>query len=115
MPLYDYKCSEHGLFHELVAMEDHAMPQPCPTCKAASGRIIIIPPDLLAMPETDRKANQINERNQHEPIKSTIESRDTKHGRCCGAEKENKRSGKAIFLADGSKIFPSMRPWMISH
>lgn len=41
MPVYDYKCREHGLFHTLATMEDAAKPAQCPTCKAMSPRVIV--------------------------------------------------------------------------
>ena len=43
MPVYDYKCREHGLFHTLATMEDAAKPAECPTCKALSPRVIVLP------------------------------------------------------------------------
>ncbi len=30
MPLYDYKCAEHGLFHQLVEVADAGKPAPAP-------------------------------------------------------------------------------------
>jgi len=115
MPLYDYKCSEHGLFHELVAMDEHQHPQPCPHCKVLCARIIMMPPELLTMKKEDRKAHSINERSKHEPIVSSSESRDHKHGRGCRHEHTKPKKSNVMFLADGSKIFPSQRPWMICH
>ena len=36
MPLYDYKCAEHGLFHDLVPMQASGECAPCPSCGALS-------------------------------------------------------------------------------
>lgn len=115
MPLYDYKCAEHGLFHELATMDESASAQPCPTCGTASGRIIMLAPELLLMSEHKRQAHSTNERSQHEPVVSNSESRDRTHGSGCACEQKGKKASQVVYLADGSKIFPSQRPWMISH
>lgn len=39
MPLYDYKCSEHGYFEQKNSMADHAKGT-CPTCESASPQVI---------------------------------------------------------------------------
>lgn len=49
MPVYDYKCREHGLFNTLATMEDAAKPAECPTCKALSPRVIVLPSHIAAM------------------------------------------------------------------
>ena len=115
MPLYDYKCSDHGLFHELVPMDNHQQPQSCPSCHKLCARIIMMAPGFLDMSKEARNAHSTNERSQHEPITSSKESRDTKHGSGCGCEHTQSKKSKVMYLADGSKIFPSQRPWMISH
>ena len=42
MPLYDYKCDQHGVFHELVAMNESGHAKHCPTCGNACGRVILL-------------------------------------------------------------------------
>ncbi|MGK0269862.1 MAG: putative FmdB family regulatory protein, partial [Cocleimonas sp.] len=49
MPVYDYKCSDHGLFYELASMDNHAKPAFCPTCQILSPRVIIMAPSLFEM------------------------------------------------------------------
>lgn len=120
MPLYDYKCKEHGLFHALNTMDRAGEPIACPHCGQPSARIIMIPPEVLAMAPDKRKAMERNERARHEPISSKEQEpiiTGHKHDKCCGGHKHKTSalSQKAILLADGSKIFPSQRPWMISH
>lgn len=124
MPLYDYKCADHGLFHELATMEKSAMPCACPQCGKASPRVILIPPEVLAMAPNKRQAMARNERARHEPQFSTPEVRQEKalihsHSKNCGCDSHNPdRSSlrkQVIYMADGSKVFPSQRPWMISH
>ena len=56
MPVYDYKCREHGLFNTLATMEDAAKPAECPTCKALSPRVIVLPSHIAAMDPAKRAA-----------------------------------------------------------
>lgn len=126
MPLYDYKCAEHGLFHELVTMENAAKPCKCPKCGSMSPRVIMIPPEVLQNAPA-MKAREKNEQAQHQPIISSVDSRQEaaerkahahKHGKSCGCNHEANQSSlkqQVIYLPDGSKVFPSQRPWMISH
>lgn len=143
MPVYDYKCTEHGLFHELASMADAGQPKACPKCGKASARVIMIPPEVLAMAPDQRAAMAHNEEARHQPIISSVDSRAEaadraafaqrkdssnvsrraghQHGRgCCGGGAEHAGETSAlkqqvVFLPDGSKVFPSQRPWMISH
>lgn len=116
MPVYDYKCQSHGVFHELATMADHDKPCACPQCGAMSPRVIMIPPEFLNMAKERREAFATNEKARHEPTFSTEASRQVKKedGGCgCGSHK--KRNSKLMYTARGEKFFPSMRPWMISH
>jgi putative FmdB family regulatory protein len=88
MPVYDYKCRAHGLFNTLATMEESAKPVECPTCEKLAPRVIVLPPEIAAMDPATRAALDRNEKSRHEPVFST---------------------------ADGKKMFPSMRPWMIGH
>jgi len=131
MPLYDYKCPKHGLFHGLQAMEKSAEPCKCPQCGTLSARIIMISPEIIKMAPNQKKAMEKNEKALHEPIFSTEDSRAEaaekvafakqkghKHGSCGCSEHKPEYSAlkqQVIFLPDGSKVFPSQRPWMISH
>jgi putative FmdB family regulatory protein len=117
MPLYDYKCREHGLFQELGTMAEAGNPTHCPTCKALSPRVIVLPPELLAMDPVRRNAEARNEKASHEPIISTADqrARDAEHRKSCGCKKKSDGKHMLFYTADGKKMFPSMRPWMISH
>lgn len=127
MPVYDYKCKDHGVFHELAAMDKAADPAACPSCKALSPRIIMIPPEVLAMAPDKKKAIMKNEQAQASPIISTIDTRAeqaerTKHASSCGCSSHKSKNleqtslkQQVVYMADGSKVFPSQRPWMISH
>lgn len=134
MPLYDYKCREHGLFQELASMDKAGEPCQCPSCGDLSARVVIIPPQILAMAQERKKRFEINEKAQHEPIVvnasnnlSILNGNHLKSSRhpdkCnCGSTHplqlkptKGKLQQQLVYLPDGSKIFPSQRPWMISH
>lgn len=124
MPLYDYKCREHGVFHALATLEDSAEPQPCPRCGGLAARIILLPPEVLNQAKASIQASARNERSAHEPVFSTPETRQVeqerrahghRHTRGCGCGHESKGKSNLFYTADGKKMFPSMRPWMISH
>ena len=116
MPVYDYKCKEHGVFNELATFEESGNPQPCPICGELSARIIRLAPELFKLSPAERNAHETNERSSHEPIISSQEQRehDDHHRKHCGCDhKKNKRT--MLLTARGEKMFPSSRPWMISH
>ena len=50
MPLYDYKCSEHGYFELQQSMKDHARAL-CPTCSSDCSQVLLGAPtiDVWAM------------------------------------------------------------------
>lgn len=117
MPVYDYKCLQHGLFNELATVDDAHKPMACPTCGQLSGRVIMFAPNVLDMAAEKRKAHVINEKAQHAPEYSTTARRkeDEQHARGCGCNKQKPGKSKLMYTAQGDKMFPSMRPWMISH
>ncbi len=132
MPLYDYKCREHGLFHELATMDRAALPCACPQCGKPSARVLMIPPEVLRMAPKRRQVQARNEQAAHAPRLSTTDSRadlaarqrHEMNKRSCACPGHQAEAGnpdrsalrqQAIYLPDGSKVFPSQRPWMISH
>lgn len=111
MPYYDYFCDDCGPFTAFAAMADFQKPCDCPDCGTSARRVLITAPKLSAVSSTLRRAHETNERAAHEP-KST-----KKHGAgcsCCSSGASRKPS-KTLHRPDGSKSFPSARPWMISH
>lgn len=116
MPVYEYKCQDHGVFFELSTIADREKPTICPTCGVLAARIIQIAPEFFKMNSDLKAANDLNERNQHEPTYSTAERResDEEHSKGCGCERKIGKSN-LMYTAQGEKMFPSMRPWMISH
>lgn len=122
MPVYDYKCTTHGLFYELNTMDDSSKPCACPTCGVLSARVIMIAPEFLSMKKENREAHARNEKAMNEPVFSTPEYRaekkarlEHKHGKGCGCNDRPIRKSALMYTAGGNKMFPSMRPWMISH
>ncbi|WOD38384.1 zinc ribbon domain-containing protein [Nodosilinea sp. E11] len=122
MPLYDYKCRDHGLFQELAMLSESAEPQPCPECSSLAARVIVLPPALLGTDPLLHEAMARNERSQHEPLFSTPEHRaeeqarhEHRHGKGCGCQDKGSGKSQVLYTADGKKWFPGARPWMISH
>ena len=117
MPVYEYKCQEHGVFYGLATIEDSDKPTHCTACGKLSPRIIRIAPETLDMAPAARKAAETNERSQHEPAFSTKDRResDDEHRSGCGCSAHKPGKSKLMYTAQGDKMFPSMRPWMISH
>ena len=122
MPLYDYKCREHGLFQELATLAESAQPRPCPQCGTLAARVILLPTALQTLDPARRDAMERNERSRHAPLFSTPEQRveararhEHQHGKGCGCDRRGADKPKLFYTADGKKMFPSARPWMISH
>lgn len=117
MPLYDYQCPHCGPFDDLRPVAAASDPAACPHCGALSPRIIRAP-QLLDMDSQLRHAHATNERSRHEPTHSTKAEREHRHEHgpgcaCCSSGKVGQST--ALYGADGSKTFPTKRPWMISH
>ena len=110
MPVYEYACATHGAFDALRPMAEFAQPCPCPTCGVASARVLLTPPRLGGRDRATIRAHGVNEQAADSP------KRLSQHGpgcSCCsGSAKKNRAT---LQRPDGSKSFPSARPWMISH
>jgi len=109
MPVYEYACADCGVFEDMQPMSRFDDPCDCPDCGAESPRILITVPRLATVSSAVRRANEINERSADSPRRSS-------HGPncgCCGGG--SKKPSKTLHRPDGSKSFPSNRPWMISH
>lgn len=122
MPVYDYKCREHGLFYALATLDEYDQPQPCPDCGELSAKVILLPTNVFKVDDSERKARERNEKAVHSPILSTPDYRaeeqarhEHKHGKGCGCAHQKIGKSKLFWTADGKKMFPSARPWMISH
>lgn len=110
MPLYDYKCQEHGLFHALVPMSAAGGSGACPHCGALSPRVVVLAPALLDMAPDKRRAMRRNECAAHEPRRGNQASEQDRG--CCH---QACHKPQVFYTAEGNKMFPAARPWMISH
>ena len=111
MAYYDYQCDTCGPFTAIRPMSQSADPCNCPECGEPAARAFLNMPHFAAMDAGRRAAFATNEQAQHEPKRGGA-----RHGAgcsCCSGSKG--RSSGTLNLADGSRAFPSKRPWMISH
>ena len=114
MPVYDYLCEACGPFSEMRPMAECEKPSECPHCGATAPRAYLTAPYYAGMSSELRVAHATNERSAHAP--KTLSGMNPKktHGAgcacCTGKSSRMTRRGK-----DGSKSFPTSRPWMISH
>ncbi|WP_221801613.1 FmdB family zinc ribbon protein [Oceanobacter mangrovi] len=128
MPMYEYKCPHHGVFQELAPMQQHDQPKPCPQCQTVSARVIVLPPEIARVLRETRAAMERNEKARESPdvmtagqyrereeerqARAAVEHR---HHSGCGCNQGKKRKSNLMYTAEGNKMFPGMRPWMISH
>ena len=111
MPVYEYACAKCGPFTALRPMAEYADPQDCPDCGASAPRVILTAPMLANMDAGRRAAFATNERSANAPKSSKALG----HGPNCGCCGSGKKSRLTLHGKDGSKSFPTSRPWMISH
>ncbi len=110
MPTYDYRCEACGPFSAVRPMARSAEPAPCPACGTGAARAFLSVPGFALMNAASRTAHATNERARHEPKRASQSG----HGAGCACCGGGGRS-KAVLRPDGSKTFPSARPWQISH
>ena len=117
MPTYDYACPDCGGFDAFRSLSARNDPAACPDCGTASPRVFVSAPRLACVSSETRFAMDTNERARHEP--SSSKAMEGSYGRlkhpagcgCCATSKK----ATTVRAPDGSKSFPSKRPWMISH
>ena len=109
MPVYEYLCESHGAFEALRPMAEYAQPCACPACGAQSRRVLLTPPSLGARDRGRMKARAVNERSADSPQRTGA------HPPGCGCCSGTKKASTTLYRPDGSKSFPTKRPWMISH
>lgn len=66
MPIYEYECTDHGLFEAERSMLRSAEPSPCPHCQGSARRVLSATRTAL-VPRASARARDRNERSQHEP------------------------------------------------
>lgn len=123
MPTYDYDCAGCGGFEAFRSLALRNDPAVCPDCGKASPRVFVSAPRLACLDSSTRTAMDANERARHAPMNSQEYSayKRLTHPSgcgCCGAASSSSGAGKrgaTVTGANGNKMFPSKRPWMISH
>ena len=114
MPTYEYLCDDCGPFTEMRPMAECELPHDCRHCGEAAPRAYLTAPNFSGLSTERRLAHATNERSAHAPVSSA--SMGKSHGAgcsCCSGKSGLSR--KTLRRQDGSKSFPTSRPWMISH
>ena len=111
MPIYDYECSDCGVFTEMRPMSESSAPSVCPECGQDAHRVFLRVPNFALMDGASRIAHSTNERAAHAPKSSKSGG----HGPGCSCCSGSAKPSRTLHRADGSKSFPTARPWMISH
>lgn len=114
MPVYDYQCSDCGIFSELRPMALSKAPCDCPDCGQSAPRVFVTAPNYALMDSSIRTAHSTNERSKDSP-KSTKSGHAHGPGCSCCSTSSKSLPSRTLRRPDGSKAFPSARPWMISH
>ncbi|QIE43351.1 FmdB family zinc ribbon protein [Meridianimarinicoccus aquatilis] len=110
MPFYDYQCEDCGPFTAFAPLSQFAAPCDCPECSSASPRVLLTAPRVSGLSTQRRNAFETNERSADSPKRTST------HGPGCGCCSGGQKVGKKTLVhPDGSKSFPTKRPWMISH
>ncbi len=104
MPIYEYRCEQHGDFSFQTEIAKRNDDQFCPDCGSIAARIISAP-SLALMSSSNRQAWARNEKSAHEP------QRKKKHvcsSSCNHGHTNNNTSNFAQAQKNG-------RPWMLGH
>lgn len=117
MPTYDYACPDCGGFEAFRSLTQRNEPANCPDCGTGSPRVFVSAPRLACMDSSTRIAMDTNERAKHAPMnnKEYGAYQRLKHPSGCGCCSPTSRKTTTVTAANGSKMFPTKRPWMISH
>lgn len=119
MPTYDYACPACGGFDAFRSLSERNEPAPCPDCGTASPRVIATAPRLACVDSATRDAMDRNEAARHAPMSSKGYAEGAygrlKHPAGCGCCGSSGRKSGTVQAANGNKMFPNRRPWMISH
>lgn len=111
MPVYDYLCDDCGPFTVMRPMAECDAPHDCPDCGGVAPRAFLTAPYFAAMDAGRRQAFATNEQSAHAP-RSLSKSQHGAGCSCCSGTSSMRYTRKH---KDGSKSFPTKRPWMISH
>lgn len=111
MPVYDYMCDACGPFVAIETMSRCNEPVDCPDCGVSAPRVLLTAPNISFVGKATRVAHATNEQSADAP--KTTKSHGPGCG-CCGGSSK-KMNSTTLHRPDGSKSFPTKRPWMISH
>lgn len=117
MPIYDYQCETCGSFTELRKMSESEAAAACPSCGAASARVITAP-QLAILGKVQRSAYERNEKSAHEPKMARRSSCGCNGTHTCStAGKSTKSAEKRIANTNGlaMQTKKTARPWMLGH
>lgn len=111
MPVYEYWCDEHGVFEAMRSMSAYDQPSTCPTCGENAPRVLMTAPSLGVGDRATIQAHDINARSSDSPKRSS------QHGPDCGccSSISTAKKNQTLHHPNGTKSFPSKRPWMIAH
>jgi len=117
MPTYDYACPDCGGFEAFRSLSQRNEPASCPDCGASSTRVFVSAPRLACLDSHTRTAMDANERAKHAPMSSKEYGgyQRLKHPSGCGCCSPGAKRSATVTGSNGNKMFPSKRPWMISH
>ncbi len=109
MPLYEYKCEDHGSFEIMLTLSERKGSIECPTCHSLSKRVFTMP-SLRGMSPSLMEAHERNERSRQAP-------------HVCGStcNHQHGKPAKNKTNPDGSPKKPTLqsytgkRPWVIEH
>ena len=113
MPTYDYDCPSCGGFEAIRGISARNEPAACPSCGTSSPRVLVASAGLAYLDGTTLKAMDANERARHEPM-SSRDYANERHPAGCGCCSSSRKT-TTVTSQNGSKMFPTKRPWMISH
>lgn len=108
MPVYEYLCEEHGSFEAVRPIAEFDLPCACPVCGVNAPRVMLSVPNIANMGGERRLAHATNERSSDSPKRLSTDGPGTPNGKLPSRR-------KTLHRPDGSKSFPSARPWMLSH
>jgi putative FmdB family regulatory protein len=110
MPVYEYLCDDCGSFTQMRPMAECDLPSDCEHCGREAPRVILTAPHCSTLSAQTRLMHATNERSAHAPRTSSNGTHGAGCSCCSGRSNRLVRRGK-----NGSKSFPTTRPWMISH
>jgi putative FmdB family regulatory protein len=103
MPIYEYECSQHGVFDELRPMSRSAEGAECPACRSLAPRVLSATRTNV-VPRSTSTAIARNEKSQHAP--------DVRgHGHGHGTPGHHHAKPKPGQL----QAYRGARPWVMEH